>query len=319
MSNVAQEPASAPDLRPKVFRFSDIDQYRSAVRAIDVEFTPLARTISAEQIVLNLGGCDVNFTKSFPRIVDAQLKPNCTAIGFTMDDGVPIRFNGVERDRSVVVIGSGGAVYSAVERVERQYASIVFTPSVDDRGWPPARSNFNMFETSPVAQQRLRDLVLQTLSTAQQFDHLTDARTASSAIRESLLAAVDSVFADVVPTKWASHANTTRQFRIFQDIRAVLAASLARPVYSEELAQHVGVSVRSMHDAILRYRGMSLHRFLRLRRLWLVRRQLLEGTAESVKAIALAFGFWHLGDFSASYRQQFGEPPSETLARARRG
>jgi AraC-like DNA-binding protein len=307
MNNAAEEPAFEPDLRPKVFRFSDIDHYRSAVRALDVEFTPLTRTISAEQIVLNLGGCDVNFTKSFPRIVDAQLKPNCTAIGFTMDDGVPIRFNGVERDRSVVVIGSGGAVYSAVERVERQYASIVFTPSVDDRGWPVAQSNFNMF-----------DLVVQTLSSAAQFDHLTDTRAASSAIRESLLAAVDTVFADVIPTKWASHANTTRQFRIFQDIRAVLAASLAKPVYSEELAQHVGVSVRSMHDAILRYRGMSLHRFLRLRRLWLVRRQLLEGTAESVKAIALAFGFWHLGDFSASYRTQFGEAPSETLARARR-
>ncbi|HWZ39904.1 MAG TPA: helix-turn-helix domain-containing protein, partial [Bradyrhizobium sp.] len=83
-----------------------------------------------------------------------------------------------------------------------------------------------------------------------------------------------------------------------------------------ELAQQVGISVRSMHDAILRYRGISLHRFLRLRRLWLVRQQLLAG-AESVKATALAFGFWHLGDFSGSYRLQFGESPSQTLARSR--
>jgi transcriptional regulator GlxA family with amidase domain len=35
-----------------------------------------------------------------------------------------------------------------------------------------------------------------------------------------------------------------------------------------------------------------------------------------VKACALAFGFWHLGDFSASYRLQFGETPSQTLARS---
>src|SRR6516165_5082947 len=164
MSNDAQELTEAPDLRPKIFRFSDIDQFRSSVRGLNVEFTPLARNISAEQIVLNLGGCDVNFTKSFPRIIDAQLEPNCTAIGFTMDDGIPIRFNGVERDRSVVVIGSNGALYSALERVERRYASIVFRPSVDDRGWPQATSNFNMFETSPVAQQRLRGLVVHVLS-----------------------------------------------------------------------------------------------------------------------------------------------------------
>src|SRR6516164_1425953 len=158
MSNDAQELTEAPDLRPKIFRFSDIDQFRSSVRGLNVEFTPLARNISAEQIVLNLGGCDVNFTKSFPRIIDAQLAPDCTAIGFTMDDGIPIRFNGVERDKSVIVIGGGGAAYTAVERTERQYASIVFTPEIVDRGWPQATANFNMFETSPTAQHRLRTL-----------------------------------------------------------------------------------------------------------------------------------------------------------------
>jgi AraC family ethanolamine operon transcriptional activator len=72
-----------------------------------------------------------------------------------------------------------------------------------------------------------------------------------------------------------------------------------------------------LHDVVRRYRGMSLHRYLRLRRLWLVRRRLLAG-ADSVKAVALAFGFWHLSDFSRGYRDQFGETPSETLERGRR-
>ena len=77
-----------------------------------------------------------------------------------------------------------------------------------------------------------------------------------------------------------------------------------------------GANVRTLHDAILQYRGMSLHRWLRLRRLWLVRPRLLAGT-HSVKAAALAFGFWHLSDFSHNYSRQFGESPSVTLARAR--
>jgi transcriptional regulator GlxA family with amidase domain len=72
-----------------------------------------------------------------------------------------------------------------------------------------------------------------------------------------------------------------------------------------------------MHDVVRRYRGMSLHRYLRLRRLWLVRQRLLAG-ADSVKAVALAFGFWHFGDFSRSYRDQFGETPSQTLEHGRR-
>jgi AraC family ethanolamine operon transcriptional activator len=233
-----------------------------------------------------------------------------------MDDGPPIRFNGVEPGKAVVVIGADGAAYTAVERVERRYAGIMFTPSIRDRGWPQPTASFSMFDISLRGQQRLRELVIQILSVAPQMDASISFSDAASAIRESLLACVDQVFADVVPTKWASYANSTRQFRIFQDIRAILAGSLDKPVYSGQLALQVGISVRSMHDAILRYRGMSLHRYLRLRRLWLVRKQLLAG-ATSVKATALAFGFWHLGDFSGSYRLQFGETPSQTLARSR--
>jgi AraC family ethanolamine operon transcriptional activator len=305
----------APDLTPKTFRFTDIDEFRSSVRDLEVDFTPLVRKISAEQTVLNLPGLSINFTKSFPRIIDARLAPNCTCIGFTMDDGMPIRFNGVERDHSAVTIGSHGAVYSSVESVERQYASIVYTPAVDDRGWPQAGSNFRVFEITAASQYRLRELVRQVLSRAASFAHDVDVRPASSAIRESMLAAGDSVFAEIVPARWASHANSSRQFQIVRDIEAVLSGHMGEPVYSKQLAHQVGVSVRSMHDAVLRYRGMSLHRYLRLRRLWLVHKQLLAGTT-SVKACALAFGFWHLGDFSASYRLQFGETPSQTLARS---
>jgi AraC-like DNA-binding protein len=302
----------------KTFRFTDIDEFRSSVRNLEVDFTPLVRTISAEQTVLNLPGLSINFTKSFPRIIDARLATNCTCIGFTMDDGVPIRFNGVERDQSVVTIGSNGALYSSVEQVERQYASIIFTPAVEDRGWPQAASHFRLFEITAASQHRLREIVRQVLSRAPSLANDVDAALASLGILESVFAVVDSVFADIVPTRWASHANSNRQFQIVRDVEAVLSGHMGDSVYSDELARQVGVSVRSMHDAILQYRGMSLHRYLRLRRLWLVRKQLLAGT-HSVKACALAFGFWHLGDFSASYRRQFGETPSETLAKSRAG
>jgi AraC-like DNA-binding protein len=306
----------APMMAPKIFRFSDIDAFRSSVRHLNVDFTPLVRKISAEQIILNLPGCDINFTKSFPRITDAQLSPNCTAIGFSMDDGVPIRFNGVERDQSVIVMGRSGAAYNQVERVVRQFASIVFTPEVENRGWPQASLNFKTFETSAAAQHRLRELVLQVLSVSSKSAVAFDAIGTSAAMRESLLAAVDAAFADVVAARWTLRPNSARQFKIFQDIQAALSGHVGAPIYSGELAQQVGVSVRSMHDAVRRYRGMSLHRYLRLRRLWLVRQRLLAGT-HSVKACALAFGFWHLGDFSKGYRLQFGESPSDTLARSR--
>jgi len=308
--------APTPTLVPRIFRFTDADEFRSWARHINMEVTPLARKFTAEQVILNLDGFAVNLVKSFPRIVDVELAPNCTAVGFSMDDGVPVRFNGLEGDQSVIAIGRNGAVYSAVARTERRYASIIFRPAIDDRGWPESGPDFSVHHTSLAAHQRLRTLVNEILSIPRTVTDPCHAALVSVAIKESVLASIDAAFAEVA-AKSTPRASSGRQFKTFQDIREVIAANIASPIYSGELAKQLGVSVRTIHDAVLRYRGMSLHRYLRLRRLWLVRRRLLAG-ADSVKASALAFGFWHMGDFSHSYRVQFGETPSQTIAKARK-
>jgi AraC family ethanolamine operon transcriptional activator len=308
----------APALAPKTFRFSDVDEFRNAIRGLNFEFTPFVRRIAAEQTILQLPGCDVNVTRAFPRVVDAQLVADCTAIGFAMDDlDVPIRFNGAQRTRGVIVIGSSGAAYNTIEEVQRQIASVVFRPEVKDRGWPETNSSFKIFETSPPALHWLRWAVREVVAAASEPIDPAEVALKGAAMKETLLGAVDAAFANIVPARWTKRPNDERQFKMFQDIRAFLSDDLAQPIYSEEMARKLGLSVRTLHDVVRRYRGMSLHRYLRLRRLWLVRRRLLAG-ADSVKAVALAFGFWHLSDFSRGYRDQFGETPSETLERGRR-
>ncbi|RXH35659.1 transcriptional regulator [Bradyrhizobium nanningense] len=313
MNSIDDVPRSAL----KTFRFSDVDEFRNAIRGLNFEFTPFVRKISAEQTILSLPGCDVNLTHAFPRVVDAQLVENCTAIGFTMDDlNVPIRFNGSQRARPVVVIGNGGAAYTTIEEVQRQIASVIFRPEVKDRGWPLTLSSFKIFEVSAAGLQRLRSVVRGVLAEASRPVPAPELLSKGAAMKESLLGAVDEAFESIVPARWTLGPNDARNFRIFQDIRALLSDDLSQPIYSDEIARKLGLSVRTMHDVVRRYRGMSLHRYLRLRRLWLVRRRLLAG-ADSVKAVALAYGFWHLSDFSRSYRDQFGETPSQTLDRGR--
>ena len=68
--------------------------------------------------------------------------------------------------------------------------------------------------------------------------------------RESLFAGIDAAFADIVPAKWTSRANSPRQLKLFQDVRAALSGDVSRPIYSQELARYLGVSVRNMHDAV---------------------------------------------------------------------
>ena len=134
-------------------------------------------------------------------------------------------------------------------------------------------------------------------------------------INESLLAAVDEALTDSVSMVGARSAYTERFLTIIKAIDEIIADNAAGPIYSGELARALGLSVRTIHSAVLQYRGMSLHRYVRLKRLWQVRQRLLIGGI-SVKACALAYGFWHLSDFSRSYRALFGELPSQTLARA---
>jgi len=88
-------------------------------------------------------------------------------------------------------------------------------------------------------------------------------------------------------------------------------------IYSDDLARRIGTSIRTLQIATRATRGLSLHRYIRLKRLWWVRLQLVNGQPErSVKAIALNSGFWHMGDFGRAYKRAFGEAPSATLARS---
>ena len=101
---------------------------------------------------------------------------------------------------------------------------------------------------------------------------------------------------------------------------AYLGEHRDRPIYTEELCNGLAVSASSLAEAFRAMFGVSPHRFLKLRRLSMVRAALLtrESPALLVKSVALSHGFWHLGQFAHDYRATFGKSRSETLARAGR-
>ncbi len=84
-------------------------------------------------------------------------------------------------------------------------------------------------------------------------------------------------------------------------------------ICTADLCLALGVSERWLRKSFLRVYGVSAMRLLRLRRLHLARRTLLEN-ATSVTEVATSHGFFDLGRFSTSYRALFGESPSTTLS-----
>ncbi|MFM9916799.1 MAG: helix-turn-helix domain-containing protein [Rhizobacter sp.] len=86
-----------------------------------------------------------------------------------------------------------------------------------------------------------------------------------------------------------------------------------------ELCERLHVSRRTLQYAFETVVGSSPVVYLRTLRLNAARRDLLGGAAASVQDAAGRHGFWSLSQFASDYRRQFGERPSQTLARAKPG
>jgi AraC-like DNA-binding protein len=87
----------------------------------------------------------------------------------------------------------------------------------------------------------------------------------------------------------------------------------------QDVANHVGISLKTLHNGFQKYRNNSPKNFLKNLRLDLVNQDLttarLEKSTTTVTDVALKWGFLHLSHFSESYYAKFGEHPSETLKR----
>ena len=84
----------------------------------------------------------------------------------------------------------------------------------------------------------------------------------------------------------------------------------------QQLCDRVGVSERTLRYAFRELIGVSPKQYLRLVRLSGASRELERSDANvKIADVANRWGFWHIGQFAADYRRQFGELPSETLAK----
>ncbi len=105
--------------------------------------------------------------------------------------------------------------------------------------------------------------------------------------------------------------------RVMRRLEEVLTSTPDRPLYMPQLCAAVGASYTTLRDCCQEYLGMSPKRYLWLRRMHLVRRDLRRAGLEktTVTEIATEYGFWELGRFAVAYRSLFGETPSAALRR----
>jgi AraC family ethanolamine operon transcriptional activator len=94
----------------------------------------------------------------------------------------------------------------------------------------------------------------------------------------------------------------------------------AEPVSVQELRKHANASRSTLERAFRDQFGIMPKAYLTARRLNGVRNMLKAPDSQACKIsdVAGKWGFWHMSQFAADYRCQFGELPSETLTRVLR-
>jgi AraC family ethanolamine operon transcriptional activator len=90
------------------------------------------------------------------------------------------------------------------------------------------------------------------------------------------------------------------------------------PLTVSDLCKSIGTSAPTLYRAFQEQFGVSPKRYIQIRRLCGVRQQLFAKKTEvSITDVANDWGFWHMGQFAADYRQHFGELPSDTLTQSK--
>lgn len=94
-----------------------------------------------------------------------------------------------------------------------------------------------------------------------------------------------------------------------------MIANAHLPIRTEDVAEAVGMSQRSLQSAFRREHDITAIDYLRRVRLDRVQEELRKADPglATVAEVASRWGFAHLGRFSASYTNRFGEYPSTTL------
>jgi AraC family ethanolamine operon transcriptional activator len=239
-------------------------------------------------------------------------------VGLMMDDAASLILNGMEARAPAFLLVKGSAPCEIVE----QHANLVVLvnfDSVDDRGWPGEPNRAQVIATELAKFEALRTMLRDVLMLASHSPDTLVQPDVIESIEESILQAVDLAMAAASPASEAKRLSLSHYLALVRKFDEFVAVNAGKTLYSADVARQFGVSVRTLHNAVVAIRGMSMHRYMRLRRLWSVRQQLLRARpSQSIKAVALVNGFWHMGEFTTLYRELFGETPQQTLSAARK-
>jgi AraC family transcriptional regulator, ethanolamine operon transcriptional activator len=299
--------------------YTDIDHFHESERYAQAESIPLRpKDFSVLRASLALPSGALSLVRTFPRLIHGYDLSGRLVIVVPMDDVASTRINGKAVGQSLIVL-KGSPNCTVLEPEGRLIAILSIQPEALDQKWLDFSSGYLLLRLPAQALACLQTLIRITLEGAATQACAIMAADVPDRLEETLFAAFDESMCLGTIHDSPGPASLARYKTIIDRVDDLLGLN---PIdaSNEKLAEAIGVSLRTLQTATQSLCGSGIHRYTRLKRLWSARRQLRSGAAGlTVKASALAHGFWHMSEFSNAYRLAFGELPSSTLARARFG
>jgi len=309
--------------------FGEPDQICAAQPGVFLEAVPLGtRPFEAELTTFRLGDMSLHLGCASPFMGFARVAPDRAVLQLPVRNVETLVLNGAACQPGVVgTYACNAELLRSNPQPSSHSALILPFDSVEKLLEPPPTSKIlqpgshALLKADPCAWKRTDQIIRAIREVADAVPDIFAAEQPRLALREALLHAAHDLIAPDGNAELRMPRSSRARRRIVVAADDYLRAHMDRPIYTEELCEVLAVSASSLAEAFRAVFVISPHRFLKLRRLSMVRASLRspDGRAPLVKSVALSHGFWHLGQFAHDYRETFGETPSETLGRTRGG
>jgi AraC family ethanolamine operon transcriptional activator len=222
-----------------------------------------------------------------------------------MADSSGLKLDGVELDQPALVTHGTTESHRIFQPSELTIGAVFMRDVRGDRGWPERMrtAQVKSIQLGPLLQLRwiFQDIVCLAVQDPSRFAR----QSVVSGMQQSLLGTIDHAFL-TAPGAGAARLAVRKYVRICRLVDEFVCSNPRHFPDSMEVAAAAGVTIRTLHNAMIAVHGMSLRRFMVLNRLWAVRAALSNGrTTKQVKTVAFDHGFWHVGRFSRTYQNLF--------------
>ncbi|WP_454746241.1 helix-turn-helix domain-containing protein [Ciceribacter selenitireducens] len=126
------------------------------------------------------------------------------------------------------------------------------------------------------------------------------------------------LYAAIMRREGSGRTPSVHDYALYRRAREVVEDQPNEPMSVTTLAKRLAVPAELLRFAFVETVGIGPGAWLRQKRLDGARRDLLAARRSGigVSDVAMKWGFWHLGRFSAYYAELYGETPSQTLGRS---